>query len=61
MLSEFEQDLLFERKRDTRLGRMYRQTKGKGEIAKHYREELERMQEQRARGEVGRLEFEAYF
>ena len=30
------------------------------EIAQHYREELKRMQEQRAQGTVGRIEFESY-
>jgi hypothetical protein len=37
-------ELLLELKRDTRLGKVYRQTGGKGEIAKHYRNELKRME-----------------
>jgi hypothetical protein len=52
---------LFERKADTGLGKMYRKTKGVGEIAKHYRSELKRMQELKESGEAGRIEFEAFF
>ena len=40
-LGEFKYELLLERKRDIGLGKMYRQTKGKGDIAKHFREQLE--------------------
>lgn len=34
-------DLLTERKNDTKLARWYRQTKGKGEIAKFYRDQID--------------------
>ena len=61
VLTDWEIDLLFERKADTGLGRLYRKTKGVGEIAKHYRDELKRLESLRAGGEVGRLEFEAFF
>jgi len=59
-LSEFERELLIDLKADIGLAKMYRKTKGKGEIAKHYREELKRMQGLRKNGETGRLEFEAF-
>lgn len=61
VLSEFEDDLLFEKMRDTGLGKLSRKTKGKGSIAKHYREELKRMQELRDNGNTGRIEFESFF
>ena len=60
VLSSGEQDILFEKMRDTPLGREYRKTKGKGAIAKHYRDELKRMQELRAEGETGRIDFVGY-
>jgi len=53
-------DILFEKKRDTGLGREYRKTKGVGLIAKYYREEFQRMQELREQGETGRIEFVGY-
>ena len=61
VLTEAEQDLLFEKMRDTSLGKMARQTKGKGDIAKHYRNEYARMRELRLSGEIGRIEFIGYF
>ena len=42
-LGEGAYELLLERKNDIGLGKMYRKTKGKGDIAKHFRDELERM------------------
>lgn len=53
-LGEFEYDLLLERKNDIGLGKMYRKTKGKGDIAKHYREQLELIQN-------GQRHIEPYF
>lgn len=53
-------DLLLERKNDIDRGREYRRTKGKGEVAKHYRTQLAIMQAKRADGETGRIEFEAW-
>lgn len=38
-----------------------RQTKGKGEIARHYQNEYLRMVSMRARGVTGRIEFTGYF
>lgn len=60
VLTEPEQQLLRERKEDIALAKLYRKTKGKGVIAKHFRDELKRMQELRAGGEMGRIEFEAF-
>jgi len=54
-------ELLRKRKNDTSLGRMARKTKGKGGIAKHFRDELKRMQQLRSEGVQGRIEFEGYF
>lgn len=36
--------ILLEMKRDTGLAKMYRQTKGKGELAKHFKSQFEAMQ-----------------
>ena len=58
--SEFEQQLLLDLKNDTNLGKMYRKTKGVGQIAAHYREELRRMQDLKAIGSKGRVDFEAF-
>ena len=60
VMTEAEQDLLRERKDDIRLAKSYRQTKGTGAIAKHYRDELQRMRELRASGETGLIEFEEW-
>ena len=38
---------LLDRKRDLSLGKMYRQTKGKGDIAKYFRDEFQRMQDEK--------------
>ena len=45
VLTKGEQDLLFEKKRDMNLAKEYRKTKGKGAIAKHYREQLKLIEE----------------
>ena len=44
VLTRGEQDLLFEKKRDQALAREYKKTKGKGSIAKHYRDQLKLIQ-----------------
>lgn len=36
-------EMLLERKNDVSIGKMVRRTKGRGDIAKHYREELKKM------------------
>ncbi len=60
VLTKVEQDLLYELMEDRDLGREYRRTKGKGDIAKHYREEFKRMKALRAEGVTGRIEFEGW-
>ena len=57
VLTKQEQDILWELKADTNLGREYKRTKGKGAVAKHYRDEFKRMQDLRASGVTGRIEF----
>lgn len=49
--------VLREKSESVDIGRLVRRTKGKGEIAKHYRGELKRMKLLRASGETGRIEF----
>ena len=58
-MGEGAYELLLERKRDVGLAKMYRQTKGKGDIAKHFRTELDRMQAERFEFDVN-LTFENY-
>lgn len=61
VLTDDQIDYLWERKRDTELGKLARKTKGKGEIAKHYRDELVRMRSLRDAGKKGRIEFANFF
>ena len=56
-LTKQERDILIELMQDRNLGREYRRTKGKGAVAKHYRDEFKRMQDLRASGVTGRIEF----
>jgi hypothetical protein len=60
VLTKTEQDLLFEKKRDTGLAKAYRKTKGKGAIARHYREEFKRIEALRDSGITGYIRFSAY-
>ena len=60
-LTENERQLLQEVANDTFRGKEARKTKGKGDIAKHYREQLDQMRALRECGAIGRLEFEDYF
>ena len=57
VLSDGEQDILWEKMADLSLAKESKKTKGKGEIAKHYRDEYARMKELRTQGETGRIEF----
>lgn len=59
-LSEFEIGVLTDLVNDTSLGKEIRKTKGKGEIAKHFREQLKVMQGKRAQGVRGRIDFEEW-
>lgn len=56
-LDDEKQAVLMEKKNDISLGREIRRTKGKGEIAKHYRQEYEKMRQKRSEGVTGRIEF----
>lgn len=44
--------MLLDLKRDTKVGKAIKQTGGKGEIAKHYRDELKQMEFKRYVGEI---------
>lgn len=52
-------EILIEKSENLLLGKQARREKK--EIAEHYKEEFERMQELRASGHVGRLNFQGYF
>lgn len=52
-------EMLMDLKRDTALGKKYRQTQGKGELSRHYRDELKKMIEARNNGER-EVNFEAW-
>ena len=58
MLSEEQRLLLREMADDTYRGKTCRKTKGKGEIAAHYREQFDLMRQARECGVTGRIEFE---
>jgi hypothetical protein len=60
VLTREQQDLLYEKIRNQDLAKEYKRTKGVGPVAKHYRDELKRMQEQRDLGVTGRIEFVGY-
>ena len=59
-LSEFELGILTDLVNDTGLGKEIRKTKGKGAIAKHFREQYQIMREKRSQGAIGRLDFEDF-
>lgn len=56
--TDWERERVLELVNDTTWGSIVRKTKGKGDIAKHYRDEYDRMRERRAEGVTGRIEFE---
>lgn len=60
VLTDNEQEILWEKMADVFLAKESRKTKGKGEIAKHYRDELKRMQLLRGEGNMDRIEFIGY-
>ncbi|MEW8119471.1 MAG: hypothetical protein AB2792_20090 [Candidatus Thiodiazotropha sp.] len=60
VMTDAQIEILRDKKNDTGLGKLVRKTKGKGDIAKHYKAELERMRSLRAEGVTGRIEFENY-
>ena len=53
-------EVLGEKSEDHRLGKQFRQTCGKGEIASYFKSEYERMLELRSQGITGRLEFSGW-
>lgn len=59
-LGEGAYQILLEKKNDTTLGKMMRKTKGKGDIAKHYRDELKKMKEAKDSGDMEAVEFNGY-
>lgn len=61
VLNKSQIELLFELKNDGMRGRAYRKTKGKGDVAKHYRNEFARMRRLRELGERGVIEFVGWF
>ena len=58
MLTEEQRLLLREMADDTYRGKTCRKTKGKGEVAAHYREQFDLMRQARECGVTGRIEFE---
>ena len=58
MLTEEQRLLLREMADDPYRGKTCRKTKGKGEIAAHYREQFDLMRQARECGVTGRIEFE---
>ena len=52
-----EMELLHEMANDVVRGKAVRKTKGKGEVAAHYREQFAAMKAKRIEGETGRIEF----
>ena len=59
LIGSVRYEILLELKRDTRIGKVYRATGGKGDIARHYRDELKRMEQARAAGDR-EVDFEAW-
>ena len=57
-LTEAERLLLRELADDTFRAKEYRKTKGKGEVAAHYREQYDLMRQARECGVTGRIDFE---
>jgi hypothetical protein len=61
VMTDAQIEILREKKEDTGLGKLARKTKGKGDIAKHYREQLKMIEEKRDSGVQGKIEFDGYF
>lgn len=61
LLTEEQRQLLQEMSNDIYRGKEARKTKGKGAVAKHYREQYDLMRQARECGVTGRIEFEDYF
>jgi len=61
LLTDWERDRLDELRNDVPLGKLARKTKGKGPIAKHYREQYDQLRALRECGVTGYIPFEDYF
>ena len=61
LLTESERELINEFANDYARGKAARKTKGKGEVAKHFREQFDLMRQLRECGATGRIEFEDFF
>ena len=61
LLTEEERELIREFANDYARGKAARKTKGKGDVAKHFREQLDIMRQLRECGATGRIDFEDYF
>jgi len=60
IFGKYAADIVKEKSQDLMLAKEIRRTKGKGEIAKHFKTEYERMMDLRAQGVGGRIEFIGY-
>jgi len=60
-LSDFERGVLADWAADVSLGKVYRRTKGKGEIVKWYKQQHDEMRMLRECGVTGLLTFEDFF
>jgi len=59
--TDWQRERVLELANDTAWGQSIRRTKGVGAIARHYRDEFERMKAMRRDGVVGRIEFEDFW
>lgn len=57
VMTDAQIEILREKKEDTSLGRLVRKTKGKGEIARHYRDQLTKIEKARDDGDHGYVDF----
>ena len=60
IFGESAQDIINEKRNNITLYKEMKRTKGRGEIAKHYKSEYERMMGIRAEGVTGRIDFIGY-
>jgi hypothetical protein len=60
LIGDGAHELLLERKNSTILGKIFAKDDKAGLIAKHYRAELKALQQKRADGETGYIDFQGY-
>ena len=60
VLTDGENAILWEKKADVRLAKEYKKTKGKGAVAKHYRDQYKAILEKRELGVAGYIPFVAW-